>query len=343
MNIDFKKFLAAATLLSQSAGCIINTSDDGDDTSNNPTTSTSGPSTTSTDTSGTGTDTSASGTDSSTSAADSTSADDTSSGFTCEDGTMLTPDQVCDGMPDCEGLEDETQPGCGFTCDDGTIIPETWVCDEFDDCAGGEDETAPECFFTCGDGTQVPASFECDGVPDCADESDEANCFACDDGGTIPMTAACDGELCEPVDEPCGAPPDETACDFPPFVDEPMALDDPGDCSDLTLELVWREKVYSWRSRCFPCHFDSHAGDIDDAPPWIATGPCNPASLTTLHNAEQAGYLDAADPLRSLLLTKPLDESLGGVEHGGGPKLHALEEATYVDFAYFVQRWAACQ
>ncbi|MEM9459783.1 MAG: hypothetical protein AAGF11_36740 [Myxococcota bacterium] len=159
----------------------------------------------------------------------------------------------------------------------------------------------------------------------------------------IEMTAACEGALCEPVDDPCGHPPDESDCEFPPPVYESMSLDDPGDCSDLTLELVWREKVYSWRSRCFPCHFDSWDEDFEEATPWIATGACNPASLRTLHNAERFGYLDAKAPERSLLLTKPLAESLGGVEHGGGPKMHTLDEPTYRDFAYFVQRWADCQ
>jgi hypothetical protein len=159
----------------------------------------------------------------------------------------------------------------------------------------------------------------------------------------IELVAACDGELCEPVDEPCGHPPDETDCEFPAPVYEQMPLDDPGDCEDVTLELVWREKVYSWRARCFPCHFDSHDADFEEAPPFIATGECNAGSLTTLRNAERAGYLDADDPMRSLLLTKPLVEELGGVEHGGGPKLHALDEPTYLDFAHFVQRWADCQ
>lgn len=160
----------------------------------------------------------------------------------------------------------------------------------------------------------------------------------------IEMAAACDGELCEPVDgEPCGQPPSETDCEFPPPAAEPMPLDDPGDCSDATLELVWREKVYSWRSRCYPCHFDSRDDGFDEAPPWIATGECNPASLATLRTAERSGYLDADEPLQSLLLTKPLVEELGGVEHGGGPKIHSLDEPTYLDFAHFAQRWAACQ
>lgn len=159
----------------------------------------------------------------------------------------------------------------------------------------------------------------------------------------IEQVSACGGEMCEPVEQPCGQPPTEADCEFPPPVAESMGLDDPGDCSDLTLELVWREKVYSWRSRCYPCHFDSHDGDFGGAPRWIATGSCNSASLLTLHNAEEAGYLDPEDPMRSLLLTKPLDEASGGVEHGGGPKLHSAEEPTYLDYAYFVQRWADCQ
>lgn len=159
----------------------------------------------------------------------------------------------------------------------------------------------------------------------------------------IETIAACDGQLCAPVEDPCGAPPDWTDCEFPPPVSEPMSLDDPGDCSDLTLELVWREKAYSWRGRCFPCHFDSHDDTFELAPPFIRTGECNAASLLTLHEVEARGYLDPVDPMQSLLLTKPLDEALGGVEHGGGPKLHALDEPTYVDFAYFAQRWADCQ
>ncbi len=159
----------------------------------------------------------------------------------------------------------------------------------------------------------------------------------------IEAISTCGDSVCEPVAEPCGAPPDEPDCELPTPVYQSMSLDDPGDCSDLTLELVWREKVFSWRSRCFPCHFDSHTEQFPDAPDWVATGPCNPASLATLRNAEDAGYLDADDPMASPLLTKPLDVPLGGVEHLGGPKIHSRDEPTYQDFAYFVERWAACQ
>ena len=160
----------------------------------------------------------------------------------------------------------------------------------------------------------------------------------------IEHASACDGELCPPVDEPCGEPPTEADCEIPSASAEPIPVDDPGDCSDRTLELLWRDKVYTWRGRCFPCHFDTQVDRfVDlDPPPWIATGECNQAALATLRNAERDGLLDPEAPMRSLLLTKPLDESLGGVEHGGGPKIHAVDDKTYVDFVYFLERWAEC-
>ena len=36
----------------------------------------------------------------------------------------------------------------------------------------------------------------------------------------IEVVAACGGEMCEPVDEPCGRPPSESDCEFPPSVAE---------------------------------------------------------------------------------------------------------------------------
>jgi len=158
----------------------------------------------------------------------------------------------------------------------------------------------------------------------------------------IDMSSQCGEEVCEPVENPCGNPLEEGQCDLPQSTADPRPLDDPGDCSDKTLELVWRTKVYAWRGRCFPCHFDTHADDFEEAPAWVTTGSCNPASLTTLRTAEREGYLNADDPLKSPLITKPLEESLGGVEHGGGAKIHDETEASYVDIVYFLDRWAEC-
>jgi hypothetical protein len=160
----------------------------------------------------------------------------------------------------------------------------------------------------------------------------------------IGMTSACGEEVCAPVDNPCGSPAQEVVeCEVPPGSgEETRPVQDAGDCSDLTLETVWQEKVYGWRGRCYPCHFDSFDEDFDDAPPWIVTGECNLGSLATFRNAQDAGYLDPVDPMASLLLTKPLDESLGGVDHGGGPKMHSIDEPAYQDFVYFLQRYSEC-
>jgi hypothetical protein len=166
----------------------------------------------------------------------------------------------------------------------------------------------------------------------------------------IEHTSACGEDTCPTFDDPCGtaAPENRDACELPEATADARPVDDPGDCSDYALELVFREKVYEWRGRCHSCHFDTHVetfADFDPRPPaWITTiGECNVGSLTTLRTLDNAGYLDAENPLQSLLLTKPLDEDLGGVEHGGGAKFHADDDVAYQDFVYFVQRWAACQ
>jgi len=159
----------------------------------------------------------------------------------------------------------------------------------------------------------------------------------------IETSAACGDHLCEPIENPCQISEPST-CPLPAGGLDPFPLDDPGDCSPKTLELVWETKVYAWRGRCTPCHvqgFEEFAPD--DAPIWIASGPCDGASLTTLRNAETGGYLNPDVPLQSLLLLKPLDPALGGGPHGGDAKFHETTEAAYLDFVYFLERWGDCQ
>jgi hypothetical protein len=161
----------------------------------------------------------------------------------------------------------------------------------------------------------------------------------------IGATSTCGSRMCPTLPEgvdPCGTPPGAGECDIPVPIEEQRPVQDEGDCTDLTLERVWQEKVYAWRGRCFPCHFD----DQDDslmAPNWIVTGACEPAALATYRTAAASGYLDPDDPMQSLLLLKPLDESIGGVEHGGGGKFHFLDDPAYLDFVYFLTRWAECR
>ena len=161
----------------------------------------------------------------------------------------------------------------------------------------------------------------------------------------IQMSATCGADICEPVENPCGDPAQEVVeCEIPvSSAQEQRPVEDDGTCSDLNLELVWREKVYGWRGRCFPCHFDSFDDEFDDSPPWITSGDCNLGSLATLRTAERSGYLNVDDPMASLLLTKPLEESLGGIEHGGGPKMHTLDDPAYLDFVEFLERYGQCK
>jgi hypothetical protein len=158
----------------------------------------------------------------------------------------------------------------------------------------------------------------------------------------IEYNARCGERVCEPIDDPCGAAPSQDDCEFPPPSDAPRPWDDPGDCSDRTLEEMFREKVYAWRGRCGPCHFEDWVKEPFDAPPWVAVGACSVGSLQTMRNVLAAGYVDVAVPANSPLLLKPLDESAGGVMHGGGDKFHALDDPGYLDFRAWIDRYVQC-
>ena len=113
----------------------------------------------------------------------------------------------------------------------------------------------------------------------------------------------------------------------------------PGDCSPVTREALFRHKVYAWRDRCSPCHFDD---TTIDAPKWIATGPCELGSLQTMRNVLDRGLVDLSAPTDSLLLLKPLAESAGGVMHGGHDKFANDGDPAYVDFLAWIERESAC-
>lgn len=149
----------------------------------------------------------------------------------------------------------------------------------------------------------------------------------------IEATAQCG--LCWSGDSPCGEASGEK-CEED---EEAPAWVDPGDCSALTRESLFRHKVYAWRDRCFPCHFDS--SDIE-APKWIATGSCELGSLMTMRNVLERGLVDHDEPEQSLLLLKPLAESAGGVMHGGHDKFANKTDEAYVDFLAWISREVEC-
>jgi hypothetical protein len=150
----------------------------------------------------------------------------------------------------------------------------------------------------------------------------------------IEASASCG--LCYTGDAPCGAQTQE-----PCAADDPASEDyvDPGGCEPVVREALFRHRVYAWRQRCAPCHFDD---TTVEAPKWIATGGCELGSLETMRNVFERDLIDHDDPAASLLLLKPLAESAGGVVHGGHDKFASVEDPAYVDFLSWLEREAAC-
>lgn len=161
--------------------------------------------------------------------------------------------------------------------------------------------------------------------------------------------ARCGESACGPQDAAvCEAPMRLVGCP----VDAPRVPGaDPGDCSDLTLERLFSERVFTWRNRCYPCHFEQDR-QVPIAPKWIDDTAdslsddretrCHEASLATLRTIVRRGYIDLSAPERSLLLLKPLSIGAGGVLHGGHDKFEGLDDPAYRDFRLFLERYAAC-
>lgn len=162
----------------------------------------------------------------------------------------------------------------------------------------------------------------------------------------IEWSASCGAEVCGAIENPCGGESAQPTCTAKNTKDGKPAFVDPGDCSERTREAVFRHRVYAWRGRCSPCHLEGGEDppSLDVPPPkWIDEGPCDQASLTTMRTVLSQNYVDFARPDRSLLLLKPLAESLGGLEHGGGDKFHTLDEEAYRDILYWITREQECQ
>jgi hypothetical protein len=157
----------------------------------------------------------------------------------------------------------------------------------------------------------------------------------------IEYSARCGDQTCQTYDDPCGTQNTYEACGLADGPDSAaMNFEDPGDCSDATLEALFSAKVYSWRGRCYPCHFEN---DEFEAPEWIGVGPCEVGASKTMRRVLDRGLVDVADPASSLLLLKPLDQEAGGVFHEGHHKIQNTQEPLYVDFLTWLERYSACQ
>jgi hypothetical protein len=118
---------------------------------------------------------------------------------------------------------------------------------------------------------------------------------------------------------------------------------DPGDCEGETLERLFRGSVFTWRTRCAPCHIDGAKSSAGAPRFFFELGDCNVASLGSLERILARGLIDVEQPLQSVLLLKPLAEEDGGVPHGGHDKMTANNDRAYDGFVHFLSRYGECQ
>ena len=163
----------------------------------------------------------------------------------------------------------------------------------------------------------------------------------------IRRSAQCGG--CQVQGDACGRsgelPEDTwTECEDVEFNTGWITTEDPGDCSDKTLEMLFQNKVYHFRNRCYPCHHEIQAGQtVPEAPKWIYGGTCNTGSLATMRALLRKNWIDFEAPEKSRVLLKPLAQELGGLEHGGDDKYADLLDPSYVDMKYWIERYVACK
>jgi hypothetical protein len=160
----------------------------------------------------------------------------------------------------------------------------------------------------------------------------------------IRYQSSCGAFVCPTIEDPCGTAASVGSCETPASGHDLPAhgFEDPGDCSDVTLEQAFGELVYSWRGRCYPCHWDSKSGSPENAPRWIADAECNAGSLATMRNVQELGLIDTENPEQSLLLLEPLAEAAGGVAHEGGDKFFDTDDGAYQDFRAWLELYAGC-
>jgi hypothetical protein len=157
----------------------------------------------------------------------------------------------------------------------------------------------------------------------------------------LTQLASCSGASCKGVR--CTLGGGAGACEHEPEPLGQIGTDAGTGCDSIAMETAFRDNVYVWRGRCYPCHFSDQTTADPTAPRWLSTqGGCSAGSVQTLRTLIDAGYIDATNPEQSLLLRKPLAIEAGGVIHGGGEKFHDTRDFAYQSFLSFIQHWASC-
>jgi hypothetical protein len=155
----------------------------------------------------------------------------------------------------------------------------------------------------------------------------------------IEYAAQCFEQACGTIADPCSSGSEDNLLD--PDIVSPL-----GTCSEHDLVATFSDTVYHWINRCASCHYEGGEGrsqGYDGAPLWVDPNHGYEAKARTMYNVIGAGYMNVENPSQSMMILKPLEETIGGVYHDGGPKIHTLDEPTYIAYLHWAETWAACQ
>ena len=160
--------------------------------------------------------------------------------------------------------------------------------------------------------------------------------------GGVLYSAICHEEVCGDLADACGGGP-STSANVPDGVATPL-----GSCAEEDLIDLFDDRVYDWRGRCHVCHDDCD-NEKYDAPCWLVDPGKEATSEEILEGASLSMYnligmgaFDPLEPANSMALLKPMAESMGGVEHGGGDKFYDFADPAYQDFMVFALQYGAC-
>lgn len=166
------------------------------------------------------------------------------------------------------------------------------------------------------------------------------------------------GDACAPKADPCGVGGalEDMGADAADMTQVPVVEVDMGPppaltlenygCQDAQIDRAFLEHVWPDRGRCQHCHSAAPNGQPRPGEPlaWMsaskqAQGATETVGLIFSHRQR---LLNVEEPPKSMLLLKPLDESLGGVEHGGGTKFSKADDETYWAMLAWIRLVAAC-